>query len=450
MPVTGAIFDCDGTLVDSMRMWGEVTVRCLERHGVEDAWSVFEKTEHMGLGEECDWYHEHLGIGASGEALTQEVYRMVEWAYGSTVRAFPRCRDFLRELHEAGIPMVCASSTPTELVRVALRTHGMAEYFSHVICTDEVGAGKEKPDVYLRALELLSTDLDSTWVFEDAPFGVRTAHQAGFHTVCLFNDHDGRDEDFLRQNCDIFAHGYGELSLALLRDFADRRDESHAPESQVRVLVVDGSPQPSSPDLVARLAGESDYVIAVDRGAEVLYAAGATPDVFCGDADSVSRSVAEWAHAAARTDLRFTSEKYDTDLGLAIACARHEAARRDARLELTLTCATGGRPDHALAVLGLAAANADARPRIVEDGCECRILSPAGSPVWVLRGCAGKTFSAVALREGTVVSEQGMRWNLDHRGMDLLGDLGISNVVAGDEARVECHEGVVAAYLIGE
>ena len=213
---------------------------------------------------------------------------------------------------------------------------------------------------------------------------------------------------------------------------------------------MDGSPQPSSPDLVARLAGESDYVIAVDRGAEVLYAAGATPDVFCGDADSVSRSVAEWAHAAARTDLRFTSEKYDTDLGLAIACARHEAARRDARLELTLTCATGGRPDHALAVLGLAAANADARPRIVEDGCECRIRSPAGSPVWVLRGCAGKTFSAVALREGTVVSEQGMRWNLDHRGMDLLGDLGISNVVAGDGARVECHEGVVAAYLIGE
>lgn len=448
MPITGAIFDCDGTLLDSMPMWGKASVRLLERHGVEDSWRVFEETEHMGLGEECDWYHEHLGIGVSGEALYDELAQIVARAYGNSVKAFPGCREFLDELRAAGIPMICASSTPTELVRIALRTHGMEGYFQRIICTDEVGAGKEKPDIYYAALAALGTDKASTWVFEDAPFGVKTAHDAGFHLACLFNDHDGRDEDFLRQNCDIFAHGYGELSLALIRDYADERDERGAPTGQLRALVVAGSPEPSSPELVARLAGESDYVIAVDRGAEVLREAGVELDVFCGDADSASADAAAWAHDVARTDVRFTSQKYDTDLGLAVACARHEAARRNQNLALTITCATGGRPDHALAVVGLVAKNADACPRIVEDGFECRILSPEGAGAWEILGHEGATFSAIALREGSVFSEQGMRWPLDHKAMDFLGDLGVSNVVRDGRARVECHEGVVGAYLL--
>ena len=116
---------------------------------------------------------------------------------------------------------------------------------------------------------------------------------------------------------------------------------------------MDGSPEPSSVELVRALAAGADYVVVADRGAEVLFQAGVRPNVFCGDADSVSPEVAAWAHGQASTDIRFPVEKYATDLALAIDCARHEAARQGARLHLTLTCATGGRPDHQLAVLGL-------------------------------------------------------------------------------------------------
>ena len=135
---------------------------------------------------------------------------------------------------------------------------------------------------------------------------------------------------------------------------------------------MDGSPEPSSVELVRALAAGADYVVAADRGAEVLFQAGVRPNVFCGDADSVSPEVAAWAPV----------EKYATDLALAIDCARHEAARQDARLHLTLTCATGGRPDHQLAVLGLLAMHADASPRVVEDGVEYRVLSPLGTRDW--------------------------------------------------------------------
>jgi thiamine pyrophosphokinase len=149
--------------------------------------------------------------------------------------------------------------------------------------------------------------------------------------------------------------------------------------------------------------------------------------------------------------VRYPSEKYATDLELAIDCARHEAARQGKGLALTVTCASGGRPDHALAVMGRLARAADASPRLVEDGFECRVLAPQGTSSWAVgagEGSLGATFSAIPLAEGTVVSEAGMRWELDRRALPLLSDEGVSNVVECEDARVTCHEGVLAAFVL--
>lgn len=450
MPISGAIFDFDGTIVDSMPMWQYVPDRLLQRYGQRMTPEAFEATEPLNCDDECAWFHEHLGVGESGEALFDELRAMVRDEYAHVVKAYPHVTEFLQSLADAGIPMVIASSTPADDIRVGLRTHGLEDYFQDVIFTGDVGRGKEFPDVYEHALKQLGTPMDTTWVFEDAPFGVRTAHEMGFPVVAIMNDHDGRDEAFLRANCDILVHGYDELSLALIEDYAVGASDD-VREGALRALVVDGSPEPSGAQLVYDLAFASDYVIAVDRGAEVLHEAGFEPDVFCGDADSASPAAAAWAHGLAKTDIRFPSEKYTTDLALAIDCARHEAARRNARLELTVTCGSGGRPDHMLAVVGLLARNADTSPRMVEDGFECRVLSPEGTSSWKVGaadGREGATFSAIAVREGSVVSERGTHWELDRASLGLLDDLGVSNIIRSSEAEIVCHEGVVAAFLI--
>ena len=148
--------------------------------------------------------------------------------------------------------------------------------------------------------------------------------------------------------------------------------------------------------------------------------------------------------------MTFPSEKYATDLALAIDCARHEASRREAPLALTVTCASGGRPDHALAVVGQLAGSGAASARIVEDGYEMRIVSEEGERAWRLGpGAEGRTFSAVAVAPGTRIDERGMRWELEDKPMGLLDDLGISNVVTSPEAEVVCRAGAAAAFLLG-
>ena len=449
MRIAAAIFDMDGTLIDSMPMWRAVMDWLLERHGATMTDELFASIESLALRDTCARLHDEWGLGDSGECLYEEVCAYVRNAYEHEVRLFPGAREFLDELAAAGVPMALASSTPRREVACGLAAHDLGRYFQAVVSTEDVGGrDKDFPDVYLEAARRLGADPRDTWVFEDAPFGVRTARRAGFAVCGLINDHDGRREEDVRPWCDVFVHGFGELSLALLRD-CERPGRVHG--APLRALVVDGSPCPSSPALVAELAAGADWVACVDGGARACREAGVVPQAFVGDCDSAGAEDADWARAQAATCIRFPAEKYATDLALALDCARHEAERREAPLDLTLTCASGGRPDHALAVLGLLAGAGAASARIVEDGHEMRLLSPAGCATWQLGPEAlGRTFSAIALEGGTRVTLEGMRWELDDFGLERLGDRGVSNVVTAPYARVTCEFGTLAAFLLWE
>lgn len=138
-----------------------------------------------------------------------------------------------------------------------------------------------------------------------------------------------------------------------------------------KVLVVCGSPVVASADLLRRLAGECNHVVAVDRGLDALLDAGLSCDVYVGDADTVSdtgRALVDAAEA-------FEVERHDpykdyTDLALALDSVR----RRWPGAEVVATCATGGRPDMALSVLGLLAGYDNAPVWIAEDETTARIL----------------------------------------------------------------------------
>lgn len=209
-----------------------------------------------------------------------------------------------------------------------------------------------------------------------------------------------------------------------------------------KVLVVCGSPVVASADLLRRLAGECDHVVAVDRGLDALLGAGLSCDVYVGDADTVSDEGRSLVDAARDFEVeRHNPYKDYTDLALALDSVR----RRWSGAEVVATCATGGRPDMALSVLGLLAGYEDAPVWIAEDETMARILHEGES--WTIENATGKTFSIIAIAPNTVVSEHGLEWELDHASLGLLADTGISNVVRG-MAKIQVHQGVAIGYLL--
>lgn len=209
-----------------------------------------------------------------------------------------------------------------------------------------------------------------------------------------------------------------------------------------KVLVVCGSPVVASADLLRQLVGECDHVVAVDRGLDALLCAGLGCDVYVGDTDTVSDEDRALVDAAVDFEVeRHNPYKDYTDLALALDSVR----RRWPGAEVVATCATGGRPDMSLSVLGLLAGYADAPVWIEEDEVTVRILHQDES--WTIEGAEGKTFSIIAIAPNTEISEHGLEWELDHSPLGLLTDTGISNIVRSI-ARIEVHTGTAIAYLL--
>lgn len=197
----------------------------------------------------------------------------------------------------------------------------------------------------------------------------------------------------------------------------------------------------TSADLLRRLAGECNRVVAVDRGLDALLGAGLGCDVYVGDADTVSDAGRALVDAAIDFEVeRHNLYKDYTDLSLALDSVR----RRWPGAEVVATCATGGRPDMALSVLGLLAGYEDAPVWIAEDKVVARILHADES--WTIEGAEGKTFSIVAIAPNTKVSEHGLEWELNHSPLGLLADTGISNVIRST-ATIKVHTGTAIAYL---
>lgn len=212
------IFDCDGTLVDSMGVWLAVQPRLLESFGVpglrhED----FAEFEALSAMDECAGYHRKWGVGSSAEEVYGRLMSMLERAYGDEVPARPGALAFLERAAEAGIPCTVATSTPAFLVEAALERTGLGRYLDGVTTTGEAGASKEHPDVYDLALERLArrhglgaVERGEVWVFEDAVFGLRSSGSAGYRRVGIYDAAGRCERAEVAANCEIFIDDYAD------------------------------------------------------------------------------------------------------------------------------------------------------------------------------------------------------------------------------------------------
>ncbi len=205
----GAIFDFDGTLVDSMFIWdtiGEDYLRALGKEPHEDLKETFMT---LTLEEAAEYYRQHYGVKLTVKEIVDGVNSMVEGIYRTKVVLKPGILDYLHWLKENGVKMCVATVTDRYLVEETLERLGILHYFSEVFTCAEVGYGKDKPIIYRKALEHLGTSKGDTFVFEDSLFALKTAKTDGFTTVGVYDRHENRQDELKS------------LANYYIRDFAD-------------------------------------------------------------------------------------------------------------------------------------------------------------------------------------------------------------------------------------
>lgn len=197
--IKGAIFDMDGTLIDSLMFWDILWEKfgtkflggkCFKPEEVDD-----KAIRTMTLVNAMNHLHSVYGIGESGEELFCVANEAMRNFYANEVKLKDGVSEFLEYCYEKDIKMCIASATDVALLKVAIEHCGIGKYFKGILSCAEIGKNKDQPDIYLKALDFLGTTIEDTCVFEDSHVAVTTSDKIGIKTVGIYDKYNSGQEE---------------------------------------------------------------------------------------------------------------------------------------------------------------------------------------------------------------------------------------------------------------
>lgn len=206
-----AIFDLDGTLLDSMGVWDQVDIDFLSRRGITVPDDYMTTVAAMQFRQIAEYTISRFSLDDTPEQLMDEWDNMARIAYATVVEAKPHAVEYLASLKKSGAQLAVATSLPPSLREPAMRHVGILDFFDVTVSVDDVGdVGKDKPDIYLLAAKRLGVKPSDCTVFEDLLTAIRSARAAGMKVWAMHDDSSNRDWP---QIC--------ELADGVLFDFAE-------------------------------------------------------------------------------------------------------------------------------------------------------------------------------------------------------------------------------------
>lgn len=198
MKIRGAIFDVDGTLLDSMFIWDTIGEKYLKSIGCAPKKDINEVFKNMSLYQAACYYQSEYGVTLSIEEIMKGVNAMLEQYYRDEVPLKTEIAELAVQLYNEGTKLCIATATDRYLVDAALSRLKIRSYFSEIFTCNEVGHGKDEPHIFEAALNFLGTEKSKTFVFDDALYAIRTAKNAGFPVVAVYDSHEPRSNEVYR------------------------------------------------------------------------------------------------------------------------------------------------------------------------------------------------------------------------------------------------------------
>ena len=205
--IRGAIFDVDGTLLDSLSIWDTVAEDYLRSLGIEPRENLAETFKTFSLEQSAEYCRSVYGVKQSVKEIMDGIDAMMETFYRQTAPLKPGTAEFLRALAQNGVKMAVATATDRHLIEAALTRCGVRAYFLDLFTCTSVGKSKNEPDIYRAAREALGTKKEDTWVFEDAYHAAKTAADDGFPVAALF-DASEDEQDALKKTAKLYLRSF--------------------------------------------------------------------------------------------------------------------------------------------------------------------------------------------------------------------------------------------------
>lgn len=209
--IKGAIFDIDGTLLDSMPVWENAGARYLATLGIEARSDLKERLDALSLPEGALYMQKEYKLSVTTEEILEGVNQVVKDFYFKEAVLKPGVCDLIQKLKKNQVRLIIATATDAEMAKAALIRNGIWKDFDGMITCEEAGAGKTSPKVFELAREHLQTKKEETWVFEDSLYAVKTASKAGFPVCSIYDAYSRDNTEEIRTFSDIYVKDFYEI-----------------------------------------------------------------------------------------------------------------------------------------------------------------------------------------------------------------------------------------------
>ena len=211
MIITGAIFDLDGTLIDSMPMWHNFVGVYLDKYGMTPDEYLRANAKDMSFEQASVYIFDHYDIGKSPEEIVKDMSDTAADAYANTIAIKHDVKHFLFALRCKGVRMCIATASPREWAVAALKRLNIDHYFSVILSCYDLKTTKNDRMIYDRAFDILGTDINTTYIFEDSVNCIRTAKAAGYKVIGVKDEMSAPDEDEIKKLSDIYINDFDDF-----------------------------------------------------------------------------------------------------------------------------------------------------------------------------------------------------------------------------------------------
>jgi HAD superfamily hydrolase (TIGR01509 family) len=209
--IKAAIFDLDGTLVDSMWVWSKIDVEYLEIKGYSLPENLRNEISHLSFSQTAVYFKKKFNLDDPVEKILEDWHNMAFNHYSTNVTLKLGVKDFLNHLKSFKIKIALATSNSIPLLEACLKNNGIYDYFDSITTTDEVSNGKDCPDVYLLAANKLGVKPKDCLVFEDILAAVQGAKAANMKVIAVKDDECLNSKEDLLKYADKYIDSFLEL-----------------------------------------------------------------------------------------------------------------------------------------------------------------------------------------------------------------------------------------------
>lgn len=206
-----AVFDMDGTLIDSMPYWARSVIQILEEEHIPYPEDITRILTPLGYRGSAKYYIEVLGMQADEDVLVQRMKNNATPMYSSVIRLKPYVREYIEKLRKDGICCCVLTASPHSSTDVCLANNGVYDLFNHVWCTDDFELTKDNPQIYRELAQRLGCNVSDICFYDDNYLALETAKAAGLEVVGVYDASSENDKAAIASIVSRYIHSFREL-----------------------------------------------------------------------------------------------------------------------------------------------------------------------------------------------------------------------------------------------